>query len=784
VIFVLVVHKNDTTDIASISAADGSLRILRTLEGRWLSKLSVSPDGRYIVYDLPTAKGSTDRDIFMLSLDNGAEARIVQNPARDTLPVWTPDGNAVVFVSDRAGNDGLWMIRVADGKAREGEAERLKAGMSGLSPIGFAVDGALYYTVGGLTVTGIDTAALNLTTGTLARDTGPLVQRSGGSFYGPAYSPDGMSLAYLDSGDAEPRALERAVRPLSSLLAAGPSAGPISTLNLFGLLNSQMNMPVRSQLNIVIRSLATGQEREIPTELRGDARFNGPVWFPDGQSLILIADGRLHRIDLRTGKDLIDRRIGARQTGTSPSVSPDGKHIYYTRGDDNESLLMVYEIETQREIELFKGGLHPSANIPVSPDGKMIAIRVMGPHALRVLSSSGGEARTLFTPTGEEAFFPISWSPDGKNVLMSRGGDSTSRELWWIPVDGGNAQRIGTGTFPIFNSIHPDGKQIAIARRATSIPSETWVDPAILQPGGQDRRVFEARISSDGSKVTGPDTVTRSIAVLDQQPSWSPDGKSIAFKRGRSTNGIYDLVIRSMTTGEEKTYQSNVGDMGMAGYYWLPDGKSLLVGIAPDRSTYRLDLENGEFKHVPVLDTRPHAVSQDNRTVYSLVREAGTNQINVEAFDIATGQRRLTPIRGFINPPNGLAGILRLSPDGRTLALLTRGADLQWRHLTLVAVDGSSYRDLYTSNLLGMPNGGYTRLLAWTKDGRALLFGQYVEGSRTDVQIMRIPVTGGKPQFTGLTLKGITQEDTIDLSPDRSRLLFSASVDGVSISNR
>jgi Tol biopolymer transport system component len=309
------------------------------------------------------------------------------------------------------------------------------------------------------------------------------------------------------------------------------------------------------------------------------------------------------------------------------------------------------------------------------------------------------------------------------------------------------------------------------------------VDPAIFIPVGQDRRIFEARIFPDGSKVTGPIAVTRSVAVQDRQPMWSPDGKSIVFKRGR-TEGNLDLVVRSMETSQERTYPITIGRMGNERPHWFHDGKSISVGVA-GQDAYRFDVASGRLQKFDGFGLGPHDISLDGKTIYSLGRNS-MDQMSVAGFDIATGQRKETLVQGFLNrspnaaSPGGMAGILRVSPDGRLLATTTRDGG-EWQ-VSIVALDGSSHRDIYKSSRIGMPNGGYTRLLAWTKDSRAILFGQFADGSRTDVQIMRIPVTGGKPQFTGLTLKGITQEDTIDISPDGSRILFSASAEGVSIS--
>jgi dipeptidyl aminopeptidase/acylaminoacyl peptidase len=216
-------------------------------------------------------------------------------------------------------------------------------------------------------------------------------------------------------------------------------------------------------------------------------------------------------------------------------------------------------------------------------------------------------------------------------------------------------------------------------------------------------------------------------------------------------------------------------------YYWLPDSKAVVLALATattPRKQYLLDLTRAEFKEIPDLDLTPHAVSLDG-SIISLVRKQN-NQISVSSMALATGQVRETPVRGFFNEPGGLSGIQPISPDGQRL-LLTNHERPAGR-VTWVAVDGNSFKDLYASNLV-VPS----RLLEWTADGRAILFGQFVPGSdgrvRNEARIMRIPVDGGEPTFTGLTLKGVTPNDTINVSPDGTRIVFSGNPESVSVTD-
>ena len=96
---------------------DGSARNIKTLGWSHPSKLCLSPDGRWIVYDSPQKEGAPERDIFLVSADGSREMPLVKHPADDLVLGWTPDGKKVLFASDRTGATmSVWAVEVSDGK--------------------------------------------------------------------------------------------------------------------------------------------------------------------------------------------------------------------------------------------------------------------------------------------------------------------------------------------------------------------------------------------------------------------------------------------------------------------------------------------------------------------------------------------------------------------------------------------------------------------------------------------------------------------------------------------
>jgi len=445
-VLTLLQRVDGTLQIGLIAVADGSTEILKSLDWRWPSKMSFSPDGRYVAYDARVRRDSPDRDILVLSVDGRQEVAVIQHPAIDYAPVWTRDGTQIVFLSDRRGRTGLWTIQVAAGKPI-GTAELLKADIGAVSPLGlfaFARDGSFYYGV----YTGTEdvyTAKVEPLTGAVGAPA-RLAERFTGSNLAGVWSPDGRQLAYFSR------------------------RGP--------LMQGPGNMAV------AIRTADTGEEREFFANLEFDRRWPAARWFPDGRSLLLatvdnLGRGTLQRMDARTGT--VEPMPGARSTnvpGPLPCISPDGRTIYYFPGvpADGTSPIMAYDITSGRQ--------RPVAGSPafgqqlwsmaLSPDGKGLAVAQRS--TLLVVPVDGGAARDVFRAEAPRSLTRsgVAWTRDSRFILFTeRAGDLGSSTAWRVPADGGQPQRIRSGGLS-FPSTHPDGRRIAFTA-GNSERSEVWV---------------------------------------------------------------------------------------------------------------------------------------------------------------------------------------------------------------------------------------------------------------------------------------------------------------------
>ena len=170
-----------------------------------------------------------------------------------------------------------------------------------------------------------------------------------------------------------------------------------------------------------------------------------------------------------------------------------------------------------------------------SPDGTTIAFvsKRSGNSDIYAMDADGSGTRPL-TKTKEDDAQP-DWSPDGKQIVFSRGSPA---RLFVMNADGSGARRLTDEevdeTEPAWS---PDGSLIAYSRRdpGSSI-RELW----LVRPDG-----------SEGRQLTKLDGVA-------QAPAWSPDGRRIAYSAdvGESRFDIYSIGadgkgVRLMTSGDD-----------------------------------------------------------------------------------------------------------------------------------------------------------------------------------------------------------------------------------------
>ena len=161
-----------------------------------LSSPRVSPDGTQVAFSVGGPDGS---DIWIHDLVRGTETLLTTDPANNLAPLWAPDGEQVVFVSDREGQLALFQ-KLADTPE---PAERLMTASPGstvIQPTSWSAEGQtlLYWEAGA--------AAPNIGLFSMEGDRATeLLLETAASESLPAVSPNGDWIAYEsdETGQAE-----------------------------------------------------------------------------------------------------------------------------------------------------------------------------------------------------------------------------------------------------------------------------------------------------------------------------------------------------------------------------------------------------------------------------------------------------------------------------------------------------------------------------------------------------------------------------------------------------
>jgi imidazolonepropionase-like amidohydrolase/Tol biopolymer transport system component len=608
--------------------------------------VDVSPDGRTIVFDLLG-------DLYTIPMRGGTAKRITSGMALNRQPRYSPDGRRIAFVSDRGGSENVWIADPSGAHARQLSTLQGYEGPGAVTSPVWSPDGRTIVVsqrvgavhAGQMTADGNLRwllAAYELTTGAMRwiSDTAPDRARA---TLGPAFGPHGNSVyAAVDvfrevpwDGLANWRIAEvdvstGRIQPLTGDMvgrigvrpAASPDGRYLSYVSSSG-----------TQMGLRLRDVRTGRERWLAPEVFDNAPppyaidsrdlVPGYAFTPRSTALVVAYQGKIHRIDVKTGRATVIPFVADVERPLGP--------------------LAVHRFTLPDTAVRTRSVMQPA----LSPDGTRVAFSALDRIWLMELPDDGGpvgQPRRLTADSVGE-FFP-SWSPDGRWIAYST----------WRDGEGGAVRRARAGL---------TGKEPPDVSERLTADTALYFHTAVAPDG---ERVFAVRAALSSDRILTDNDLLLGASPLEPALGWVPAGsgpfRPIASLVGmRSTGSRYPV--------DQVYFTADRGRIHVGLTSWQLDGADRQTRLALGPVERRGGSRDGPTEPAAVLSPdEQRALVSRTYTLFELwLPKKGRPPGERAPGTLEFGQARHAPFGGSLSAAHrwgtALAPWISWSHDGR-----------------------------------------------------------------------------------------------------------------------
>lgn len=334
--------------------------------------------------------------------------------------------------------------------------------------------------------------------------------------------------------------------------------------------------------------------------------LNNPAWMPEGNYFVArkhftssrsLGAGEIWMYHVTGGEGIqLTERKNDQQDVNEPSVSPDGKYIYFSEDmypggsfqynkDPNSQIYVIrrYDIE-KGEVENIISGPGGACRPQLSNDGKKLAYvrRVRTKSVLFVHDLATGEEFPVFDGLSKDqqeawAIFGVytnfDWTPDDQHIVIWGKG-----KIWKVDVKTGKAQEI---PFKV-NATHQMAETVRFENQAfeDKFPVQV-IRQAVTSP---DEKVLLFNAVGYLWKMDLPDGKPTRLTAdtdLEFEPSFSKDGKTITYVtwNDEAMGAVWTMDLRS---GEKRKLTIKKGIYRTPSF--SPDGATVVYHKAGGNS--------------------------------------------------------------------------------------------------------------------------------------------------------------------------------------------------------
>ena len=263
----------------------------------------------------------------------------------------------------------------------------------------------------------------------------------------------------------------------------------------------------------------------------------------------------------------------------SPSWSPDGREIAFYSERDGKADLAIVDRSGQHRRTLTSTPADEGGPA-FSPDGQLVAFDSDsgGNFDIWVMRRDGTDVRRLTTDPARDV--APAWSPDGRRIAFMSSRDNREFDLYEMDADGSRLRRLTNGSSNWFPQYSAD---------ATRLSFHVMRDVHVLV------------------LATGVMTRLTTEPMNGMHPSWSPDGRQIAFMSWR--NGRTEL-FRMNADGSGQELLLSMPDGDAVDPRWSPSGDAIAFVHVPSGGVTTAAQDATQQRIVYVMDIKTKTLTR------------------------------------------------------------------------------------------------------------------------------------------------------------------------------